>query len=157
MLRSPTIVFSVARLYEQWSVGAITAYCWLAISGGAVFRTRLYAARLGPTDTSYQDINQNPGMLIFMLSCHNPPLYQAGSFGARSIIAPPVATGMRSAKMPVGPPTAFIMSFTGRWRRAFDQSTGGNCWARSNDFDARINSSWDASGGNIGRTWFCSP
>src|SRR5688572_14501400 len=98
------MVFSVARRCAQWSVGAITAYCWLAISGLAVFRTWLYAARLGPTETSYHDINQNPGMLIFMLSCHSPPLYQPGSFGARSIIAPPVSTGIRSAKIPFGPP-----------------------------------------------------
>src|SRR4030095_8104769 len=134
----------------------MTAYCWSATSGFAVFLTWLYAARFGPTDTSYQDINQNPGMLIFMLSCHNPPLYQAGSLGARSIIAPPVATGMRSAKIPFGPFAAFMMSFTGRTRSAFDQSTGGDCCARSNDFAARIKSSCDVPGGNIGRHWVFS-
>ena len=76
MLRSPTIVFSVARLYWQCSVGAITAYCSLAISGLAVLRTKLYAARFGPTETSYHDMNQKPGTLIFISSCHNPPRYQ---------------------------------------------------------------------------------
>src|SRR5215510_6167957 len=97
-------------------------------------------------------MNQNPGMLIFMLSCHNPPLYQAGSFGARSIIAPPVSTGILSAKIPRGPSTDFMMSFTGRYRSAFDQSTGGDCCARSKDFDARIRSSCDAFGGKVGLT-----
>src|SRR5690242_11166679 len=100
MWRSPTTVSSVARLYEQCSVGAITAYCWLATSGRAFLRTKLYAARFGPTETSYQDMNQNPGTLIFMVSCQRPPLYHAGSLGARVIMAPPVSTGMGSAKMP---------------------------------------------------------
>ncbi len=31
----------------------------------------------GPTETSYHDANQKPGMLIFILSCQSPPLYQA--------------------------------------------------------------------------------
>src|SRR5262245_4657435 len=97
MLRSPTIVFSVARVYEQWSVGAITAYCWLAIAGSAVARTWLYVARFGPTDTSYQDMNQSPGTLIFILSWKSPPLYHAGELGVRWIIRPPVGTGIESA------------------------------------------------------------
>src|SRR5262249_15278867 len=135
----------------------MTAYCWLAISGLAFLRTKLYAARLGPTETSYHDMNQNPGMLIFMLSCHSPPLYQAGSLGARVIMAPPVSTGMGSAKIPCGPSTALMMSFSGKCASALDQSTGGNCCARSNDFDTRITSSCDVVGGSMGRTWFCSP
>src|SRR5215472_3641436 len=130
----------------------MTAYCWLATSGLAVLRTKLYAARFGPTDTSYQDMNQNPGTLIFILSFHSPPLYQAGSLGVRRIIAPPVSTGMGSAKIPWGPSTAFRMSISGRWVRALDQSTGGNCCARSKDLDTRINSSCDVPGGNMGRT-----
>src|SRR5436853_212842 len=96
-------------------------------------------------------MNQNPGTLIVMLSCHNPPLYQAGSFGVRSIIAPPVSTGMESAKTPCGPSTALMMSLTGRCRSACDQSTGGNCCDKSNDFEARIKSSCDVFGGNMGR------
>src|SRR5215470_17900558 len=135
----------------------MTAYCCWAISGRAVLRTKLYAARLGPTDTSYHDMNQKPGTLTFMLSFHKPPLYHAGSLGARSIIAPPVSTGMGSAKIPCGPSTAFKMSFSGRCARAFDQSTGGICCARSNDFETRIRSSCEVPGGNAGRTWFCSP
>ena len=102
-------------------------------------------------------MNQNPGTLIVLSSCQSPPRYQAGSFGVRLIIAPPVATSMRSAKIPCGPSTALMMSISGRCQSAFDQSTGGNCCARSNDFDARIKSSWDVFGGNIGRAWFCSP
>ena len=43
--------------------------------------------------------------------------------------------------MPRGPSTALMMSCTGRCHSAFDQSTGGRCCARSNDFDARIRSS----------------
>src|SRR5260221_14577328 len=103
MLRSPTTVSSVARLKEQCSVGAITAYCCLAISGRAVLRTWLYAARFGPTETSYQDMNQKPGTLIVMSSCHSPPRYHAGSLGGRLIMAPPVETSIRSAKIPFGP------------------------------------------------------
>src|SRR5215831_451676 len=130
----------------------MTAYCWFAISPLAVLRTKLYAARFGPTETSYQDINQNPGTLMFMLSCQRPPLSQAASLGARLIIAPPVATGIASAKIPFGPSTAFKMSISGKWRKAWDQSTGGGCCARSNDLDARIKSAWEALAGNIGRT-----
>src|SRR5215471_17236189 len=136
MLRSPTTVFSVARLYEQCKVGAITAYCWFAISGRAVLRTKLYAARFGPTETSYQDMNQKPGTLIFMPSCHSPPRYHAASLGALLIIAPPVETSARSAKIPAGPSTDFMMSATGRCFSASAQSTGGICGARSNSFDA---------------------
>src|ERR1035437_6930868 len=131
MSRSPTLVCSVARLYPQCSVGAITAYCCAAISGRADLRTKLYAARFGPTDTSYHDMNQKPGTLIFISSCHKPPRYHAGSLGARLIMAPPVETSARSAKMPAGPPTDFMMSATGRCVSAFDQSTGGICGARS--------------------------
>src|SRR5579871_4735101 len=96
MSRSPTTVWSVARVYAQWPVGAMTAHCWFAAAPFAVLRTRLYIARLGPTDTSYHDMNQRPGMLIRMLSWKSPPRYHAGSFGARLIIAPPVATGIES-------------------------------------------------------------
>src|SRR5207248_8211354 len=71
--------------------------------------------------------------------------------------APPVSTGILSAKIPGGPSTALMISFSGRCRRACDQSTGGNCCDRSKDFDARIKSSCEVFGGNIGRTWFCSP
>src|SRR5262245_50013099 len=124
MLRSPTTVFSVARVYEQWSVGAITAYCWSRIAGSAVFRTWLYVARFGPTDTSYHDMNQRPGTLIFILSWNNPPLYHAGSFGARWIIAPRVAIpGMESEKIPFGPSTFLMRSFSGRYQKFFAQST----------------------------------
>ena len=60
---------------------------------------------------------------------------------SRWIIAPPVSTGIASAKMPRGPSTFLMMSCVGRCHSAFDQSTGGRCCARSNDFDARIRSS----------------
>src|SRR6266516_2515370 len=51
---------------------------------------------------------------------------------------PPVSTGIASAKMPRGASTAFRMSCTGRCQSASDQSTGGRCCARSNDFAAPI-------------------
>src|SRR5437016_14565668 len=108
-------------------------------------------------DRSYHDINQNPGTLIFMLSCHKPPLYHTGSFGARSIMAPPVSTGILSAKIPCGPSTALMISFSGRCHSAFDQSTGGNCCDRSKDVEPRIKSSCEVFGPNVVRTWFCSP
>ena len=41
MLRSPTTVSSVARVYEQCATGAMIAHCWLATWGGAVLRTWL--------------------------------------------------------------------------------------------------------------------
>src|SRR5678815_1795127 len=157
MLRSPTIVSSDARVYEQCATGAMTAHCWSAPSPFAVFRTCVKAARLGPTETSYHDMYQSPGMLMGMSSCHSPPLYQAGSFGARWFIPPPVAAGISSAKIPCGPSTAFMMSCSGRCQSAVDQSIGGSCCARSKAFDARIRSACDVPGGNIGRTWFCSP
>src|SRR5207247_10305640 len=96
-------------------------------------------------------MNQNPGTLIFMLSCHKPPLYQAGSFGARSIIAPPVSAGTFSAKIPCGPSTALMISFSGRCLNACDQSTGGNCCDRSTDFDTRTPSSCAVVCGTLGR------
>ena len=111
----------------------------------------------GPALTSYQDMNQSPGMLIGMSSCHSPPRRHAGSPGVRRIIAPPLATGIESAKMPCGPPTASRMFITGSVQNALLQSTGGRCCARSNDFDTRISSSCVVFAGNIGRTWFCSP
>jgi hypothetical protein len=157
MLRSPTTVFSVARRWAQCSVGAITRYCWSATPGRAVRRTWFHAARLGPADTSYHETIQSPGTFTGMLSCQRPPRYHAGSFGVRRIIAPPVGTGMESAKIPRGPSTALRMSCTGRCRRACAQSTGGIWGARSNRRDARIRSSRGVSGGNIGRTWFCCP
>src|ERR1039457_5253909 len=146
------MVCSVARLYPQCKVGAITAYCCAAICGRAVLRTKLYAARFGPTDTSYHDMNQTPGVQMYIPPCHTPPRYQAGSLGARLIMAPPVETSARSANMPTGPPTLFMMSASGRCASAFAQSTGGIPGARSNSFDAWINSACDAPAGNIGRT-----
>src|ERR671921_829761 len=68
----------------------MTAYCWLATSGRAVFRTWLKVARFGPTDTSYHDMNQRPGVLTIMSSWNSPPRYQAESLGVRLIIAPRV-------------------------------------------------------------------
>src|SRR5579862_7615594 len=106
----------------------MTAYCWFAASPFAVERTKLYAARFGPVETSYQVMNQKPGTLMGIVSdCQRPPLRHAGSFGVRSIIAPPVGTGILSAKMPLGPSTAAMMSFSGRCASAVDQSTGGIC------------------------------
>ena len=157
MSRCPTTVCSLARVYEQWATGAMIAHWFPAPEPCAVFRTWLYIARFGPTDTSYHDMNQSPGMLIGMVSCQRPPLYHAGSLGARFIIAPPVGTGIESAKMPCGPSTALMMSMVGSFQNAFAQSTGGRRCARSYDFDARINSSCVVPRGNIGRTWFCSP
>src|ERR1700759_5390993 len=97
MSRSPTTVCSVARLYWQGSFGAITAYCSFATSPFAVERTKLYAARFGPVETSYQVMNHSPGTLIFSESFHSPPFNHAGSFGGRWIIRPPVGTGIASA------------------------------------------------------------
>src|SRR2546429_7075410 len=48
--------------------------------------------------------------------------------------------------------SALMISFSGRCRSACDQSTGGNCCERSKAFDARIKSSCDVLGGNIGRS-----
>jgi hypothetical protein len=96
-------------------------------------------------------------MSIRMSSWYRPPRYQAGSFGVRLIIAPPVATGIESAKMPRGPSSAERRFCTGSVQKAFAQSTGGRRCAKSNDFDARISCSCVAFAGNIGRTWFCSP
>src|ERR1700756_1909708 len=153
MSRSPTTVCSVARLYWQCSVGAITAYCSLAASPLAVERTKLYAARFGPVETSYQVMNQKPGTLIGMVSdCQMPPLRHAGSFGERSIIAPPVVLGILSEKMPLGPSIFEMMSFSGRCSNAFAQSTGGICGARSNIFEVLMRSAWDVFFGNMGRT-----
>src|SRR5688572_17279664 len=109
-------------------------------------------ARFGPAETSYHDMNQKPGILIFMLSWNRPPLYHAGSFGVRLIIAPPVGTGISSAKMPRGPSIALKISFTGKCLNAFDQSTGVDCCARSNHFDARTSSSCVVFGEKTGRT-----
>src|SRR3989442_3489575 len=138
MLRSPTTVSSVARVYEQCATGAMIAHCWSATSGFAFFRTWLYIARFGPTDTSYHDMNQRPGTFSGMLSCQSPPLYHAGSFGSRWIIRPPVATGMASAKIPRGPSTFFKMSCTGRCQSAFDQSTGGRRRAQADHLVAPV-------------------
>ena len=41
MLRSPTMVSAVARVYEQCATGAMIAHCCSAISGDAVLRTWL--------------------------------------------------------------------------------------------------------------------
>ena len=68
MSRSPTTVCSVARVYAQCPTGAMIAHCWPLPVPCAVFRTWLYIARFGPTDTSYHDMNQSPGTLIFMSS-----------------------------------------------------------------------------------------
>ena len=57
-------------------------------------------------ETSYQVMNQKPGTLMGMVSdCQMPPLRHAGSFGVRSIMAPPVVLGILSEKMPLGPST----------------------------------------------------
>src|SRR5579862_5336402 len=83
--RSPIIVCSVARVYWQCSTGAMIMYCSLATSPLACCLTQLYAAMFGDTDTSYQLMNHRPGLSIGMLSFHRPPLYHAGSLGARTI------------------------------------------------------------------------
>ena len=102
-------------------------------------------------------MNHSPGTLIVASSWTRPPLYQAGSLGARCAMRPPVATGIASAKIPFGPSIAFMMSCIGRCHSAFDQSTSGCCGARSKYFDAFTRSSRDMFAGNIGRSWFCSP
>src|ERR1043165_2896703 len=96
MLRWPTMVSAVARVYEQCATGPMTAHGWLAAAGDAVLRTWLYSSRFGPIDTSYHDMNHRPGMSIFASSWISPPRYHAGSFGVRLIIAPPVSTGIAS-------------------------------------------------------------
>src|SRR5471030_3562781 len=77
-------------------------------------------------ETSYQDMNQNPGTLMGWSSCHRPPRYQAGSLGARLIMAPPVPTSMRSAKTPRGPPTALMISISGRCCSALTKRRGAS-------------------------------
>src|SRR5580698_10297966 len=129
------------------------AYCSFAASPLAVERTKLYAARFGPVETSYQVMNQKPGTLMGMVSdCQMPPLRHAGSLGVRSIMAPPVVFGILSEKMPFGPSTAEMRSFSGRCSKALAQSMGGICGARSNIFEALINSFCVVPLGNIGRT-----
>ena len=59
-------------------------------------------------------MNQRPGTLIFMSSCHRPPDTTPDRSASRLIIAPPVATGIESAKIPCGPSTALMMSISGR-------------------------------------------
>src|SRR5438309_1922183 len=136
----------------------MTAYCSLAASPLAVERTKLYAARFGPVETSYQVMNQKPGTLMGIVSdCQMPPLRHAGSFGVRSIMAPPVVSGILSEKMPLGPSILEMMSFSGKCSKALAQSTGGICGARSNIFEALMRSACDVLLGNMGRTWFCSP
>src|SRR5687768_11571128 len=157
MSRSPTIVFAVARVYAQCATGAMIAHCWSAASPSAVRRTMLYISRFGPTETSYHDMNHRPGMLMRMLSWYSPPRYQAGSFGARLIIAPPVGTGIESAKIPRGPLIGLKMSCAGSVQNAFDQSTGGLRPARSQNCDSLIRSSCEVPGGNIGRCGFWLP
>src|SRR5512140_2888611 len=106
-------------------------------------------------ETSYHVISHSPGTLIGMLSFHSPPLYHSGELGSRAIMLPPVGTGSGSAKIPCGPFTALMMSFSGKWRSALDQSTGGICGARSNMREAAIRFCCEVLGGNIGRTVFC--
>ena len=152
MLRSPTMVFSVARVYAQCATGAMIAHCWSAAPPFAVRRTWLNISRFGPTDTSYHDMNHRPGTSSFMSSCHRPPFRHASEAGSRCCIMPPVSTGIRSAKMPRGPPTLLRMSCVGRCHRALSQSTGGMRGARSNSREAAIRSACGVSFGNIGRT-----
>src|ERR1700728_2947355 len=124
----------------------ITAYCSFAASPFAVERTKLYAARFGPVETSYQVMNQKPGTLMGMVSdCQMPPLRQAGSLGVRSIMAPPVVLGILSEKMPRGPSTAEMMSFSGRCSKALAQSMGGSCGARSKSLEALMRSACEVS------------
>src|SRR5258705_8955290 len=114
----------------------MTAYCWLAASPLAVERTKLYAARFGPVETSYQVMNQKLGTLIGMVSdCQMPPLRHAGSFGVRSIMAPPLVLGILSEKMPFGPSMFKMISCSGKCSNALAQSMGGICGARSNIFE----------------------
>ena len=112
---------------------------------------------MGPTLTSYHDMNQSPGTSMRMLSLNRPPRYHAESPGVRAIMAPPVATGIESAKMPRGPLTALMMFCSGSVRSALAQSTGGICGARSKRREAATRSCCEVPGGKLGRTWFCSP
>src|SRR3984893_746156 len=103
-------------------------------------------------------MNQKPGRLMGMvLDCQMPPLRHAGSFGVRSIMAPPVVLGILSAKMPLGPSMFEMISFSGRCSKALAQSMGGICGARSNIFEALMRSACDVFLGNVGRSGFCSP
>src|SRR5258708_36107088 len=100
----------------------MTAYCSLAASPLAVERTKLYAARFGPAETSYQVMNQKPGTLMGIVSdCQMPPLRHAGSFGVRSIMAPPVVLGILSAKMALGPSLFERISGAGSASKALAQ------------------------------------
>ena len=87
--------------------------CGLTFSGGSdeVVSSEIWAGG----DVGTQVMNQKPGTLIGMVSdCQMPPLRHAGSLGVRWIIAPPVVLGILSEKMPFGPPTAEIISCSGR-------------------------------------------
>src|SRR5580698_9753392 len=129
------------------------AYCSFAASPLAVERTKLYAARFGPVETSYQVMNQKPGTLMGIVSdCQMPPLRHAGSLGVRSIMAPPVVLRILSEKMPFGPSIAEMMSSSGRCSKALAQSAGGIAGARSNIFEALMRSFCEVSFGNVGRT-----
>src|SRR3981189_783212 len=98
-------------------------------------------------------MNQKPGTLIGMVSdCQMPPLRHAGSFGARSIMAPPVVFRLLSENTPLGPSILEMMSFSGRCSKALAQSMGGICGARSNIFEALMRSACDVFLGNMGRT-----
>ena len=59
-----TTAGSLSGMSRRKRKGAMMAHCSSATSGFAVFRTWLKSARFGPIDTSYQDMNQNPGILI---------------------------------------------------------------------------------------------
>src|SRR6202795_1319593 len=131
----------------------MTAYCSLAASPLAVERTKLYAGRFGPVETSYQVMNQKPGTFMAMVSdCQMAPFRPPGSFGVRSIMAPPVVLGILSEKMPLGPSMFEMISCSGKCSKALAQSMGGICGARSNIFEALMRSACDVFLGKVGRT-----
>src|SRR5579864_4322781 len=104
----------------------------------------------GDTDTSYQLMNQRPGLLMAMLSFHRPPVYHAGSLGARAIMSPPVSTGIFVSKMPGGPPMELMMLSSGRCQSCADQSIGGICGAKSNILRASVMSACDVLAASSG-------
>ena len=92
-----------------------------------------------------------------MSSCQSPPLYQAGSLGARWIIAPPVGTGMGSAKMPVRAVDRLQDVLHGQVAQRLVPVHRGQLLGEVEGLRGADRSSWGVSRGNIGRTWFCSP
>ena len=131
------MVCSVARLYWQCSVGAMTAYCSLATSPLAVCAHEVVGRQVRPGGDVVPGHQPEPGDVDLHPSRSTArPCNQDGSFGVRSIMRRRSAPASRRHRCPSGRPRPSRMSFSGRCASALAQSTGGICGARSNIFDA---------------------